>query len=83
MDKAKKALEIIRLTRPFYEDFEELHKEKPGINIDDFADVVAFMHCRVLAKRLELTPAEKKQVLIGLMKITIDEFSITAANEKS
>ena len=82
MDKAKKALEIIQLTRPLYEDFEEFHKEKPGINRDDFAEVVAFMHGRVLAKRLELTPADQKQVFNGLMKIIIDEISITAANEK-
>lgn len=75
MNKVEKAIEHIKLTRPTYEDFEEFHKEKPDISQDDFIEAVAYMHGKVLAKHLELTPSEKHEVMNRLMEMIIDEIA--------
>ena len=73
MNKVEKAIEHIKLTRPTYEEFKEFHKEKPDISQDDFAEVVAYMHGKVLSNRLELTPSEKHEVMNRLMLMIMDE----------
>ena len=55
------------------EEFKEFHKEKPDISQDDFAEVVAYMHGKVLSERLELTPSEKHEVMNRLMSMIMDE----------
>ena len=66
MNKVEKALGIIRLIKPDFEDFEKFPR-KDEISMDMFIEVVSFMCGSVLSARLELTREEKNQIMTALM----------------
>lgn len=81
MNKVEKALEIIHLIKPEYEDFENFPR-KDEITMDMFLEVVAFMTGHVLSARLDLSPKERNQLMNRLVIEVIDKLTIQAANKK-
>lgn len=81
MNKVEKAMEIIHLIKPDFEDFEKFPR-KDEISMDMFVEVVSFMCGHVLSARLELTREEKNQIMTALMMEILENLTAEARDEK-